>query len=212
MPQNLTKRQEQVLKFIRDHISRKGYPPSFREIGKHHAITSTNGVNSILLALQKKGFIKRSTKISRGIELISPHTTVARLGPEAVPEIPILGHIAAGKPIWAEENFAGTIKIDPSFIRHRKNMFALKVRGDSMIEAGILPNDLLLAEQQATAEAGDIVVALIENEATVKKFYREKDHIRLVSANPAYAPILLDKNSGEFRIAGKVIGIIRKYC
>jgi repressor LexA len=212
MPQNLTKRQEQVLKFIRDHISRKGYPPSFREIGKHHAITSTNGVNCILLALQKKGFIKRSTKISRGIELIGPVAAISPPAADAVPEIPILGHIAAGKPIWAEENFSGSVKIDPSFIRRRKNVFALKVRGDSMIEAGILPNDLLLAEQQSTAENGDIVVALIGDEATVKKFYPGKDQIRLVSANPRYSPILLTKNSGEFRIAGKVIGIIRKYC
>jgi repressor LexA len=198
----LTGRQRQVLQFIQTHLREKGYPPTLREIGREFGITSTNGVNSILNALEKKVAIKRSAKISRGLELTK----------EPLTNIPILGRIAAGRPVWAEENFSGSIPLDPEFFRGHKNVFALKVQGDSMTGAGIFPDDLIIAEHQATANPGDIVVALIDDTATVKKFYREKDQIRLEAANPRYTPIIITQDSGEFRITGKVIGVIRKYC
>ena len=206
MKRELTARQKKILEFIRDRIQTNGYPPTFREIGEEFGIRSTNGVRGALVALEKKGYLKRHSKLSRGIELTE--AVMKRFLP-GVKEVPIVGKIAAGQPILAEENLEGTISLDSEYIK-ADNIFALRVKGDSMRDAGILDGDFVFARQQSTAEKGDIVVAIIGDEATVKKYYPEKGRIRLQPANESYGPIIIEKNTPGFRIAGKVIGLMRR--
>ena len=193
----LTDRQLEVLRFIAREIEERGYPPTIREIGKEFGISSTNGVRYYLNLLEKAGHLKRSGKISRGIESL-------RNEPDG---IPILGRVAAGQPILAEESFEGRLDAERMFGTQRE-LFALRVRGDSMIEAGIFENDYVVVRQQSNASPGDMVVALIEDEATVK-FYRPRgSRIELEPANAKYQPIVVEANA-EFRILGVVRGVIR---
>jgi repressor LexA len=211
MAKELTKRQRDVLDFITEMIGKKGFPPTIREIGNKFKISSTNGVRAILSALTQKGYIKRKPLVSRGIELQASskvffgtnhtvHTFVA---------VPLLGRIAAGLPILAVENIEGSIAVDRSFLPSG-DIFSLQVVGDSMKDSGIFDGDYVLAKMQPTADKGEIVVAVIGEEATVKKYFPEKNRIKLVPANPVFEPIIVDKKSPEFRIAGKVIGLLRK--
>lgn len=202
MSKELTKRQRDVLDFITEMIQKKGSPPTIREIGHMFKISSTNGVRAILSALTQKGYIRRKPLVSRGIELL----TQSRASFMA---IPLLGRIAAGLPILAVENIEGSIAVDRSFLPGG-DIFSLKVVGDSMKDSGIFDGDYVLAKMQPTAEKGDVVVAVIGEEATVKRYLPEKNRIRLEPANPVFEPILVDKKSPEFRIAGKVIGLLRK--
>lgn len=209
----LTPRQREVFEFIKERIEQTNRPPTLREIGLRFQISSTNGVRSILAALVKKNFIARSPKLSRGIDLPTETRDAGRsLSPEfKVQEIPIVGRVAAGQPILAVENLEGTVVVDRDFLMRQENVFALKVHGDSMIDAGIHNGDLVFARQQNTAERGQIVVALIGEETTVKYYYPEAGRVRLEPANEAYGPIIVDVNTPDFSILGRIIGVMRRY-
>jgi len=184
-------------------------PPTVREIGNHFDISSTNGVRSILAALIKKGYINRSPRLSRGIEILSDDKESNKEVASNTIEIPIVGRVAAGTPILAVQNLEGTVTIDRDFLACRSDVFALRVKGDSMINAGIFDGDLIFARQQKTADLGEIVVAQIDNEATVKYYHPSADHVELRPANPKYKPIIVN-NRKDFSIAGRVIGVMRK--
>ncbi len=208
MPRPLTDRQKEILGFIRQHVKKIGYPPSIREIGQAFGIRSTNGVRGILQALERKGEIRRSPNLSRGIELVKPEARVIPLD-TAVTNIPIVGRVAAGQPILAEQNIEGVVAVDRDLLKG-DNTFALRVKGDSMVGAGIFDGDLVFAKQQSNLSKGDIVVALIDDEATVKYYHPDNSTIRLEPANRFYGPIVVDRSTPGFNIAGKVVGVFRK--
>ena len=210
--QGLTKRQEQTLDFIRRSIEERGYPPTLREIGEHMGIRSTNGVNDHLRALERKGYLRREDMKSRALRLVEDSIISSNdLAEGDYVEIPVLGRVAAGLPVFAEENVVDTVRIDRMMVRGGRDVFGLRVAGDSMIEAGILSGDYIFVRKQSAAERGDIVVALIGDEATVKYFYPERDYIRFQPANSQMAPILV--RASDFRqtmLLGKVIGVFRR--
>jgi repressor LexA len=195
----LNDRAREILGFIQRFTRDRGFPPTIREIGKAHGISSTNGVRYYLTLLEKAGQLKRSGKISRGIEGFA--RSARGTG------IPILGRVAAGQPILAEESLEGTL--DPAdMFGDTSGQFALRVRGDSMEGAGILEGDYVIVRQQDRAVTGDMVVALLGDEATVKFYKPRKDRIELVAANAKYAPIVVTPEV-ECRILGVVKGVIR---
>jgi repressor LexA len=210
MGKELTDRQREVLGFIREMIERKGSPPTIREIGERFRITSTNGVRAILSALTAKGYIRRKPLVSRGIELVRKLKPVFDYGENNLfVTVPLLGRIAAGLPTLAVENIEGSIAVDRSFVPGG-DVFSLRVEGESMKDAGIFHGDYVLARAQSTAEKGDIVVAVIGDEATVKKYVPLGNRVKLEPANRAFRPILVNPVTSDFRIAGKVIGLLRK--
>ena len=196
-------RAREILAFIHSFKEERGYPPTIREIGKAFGISSTNGVRYYLNLLERAGQLKRSGKISRGIEGIGG--AFARR--PNVPGIPILGRVAAGQPILAEESFDGSLETSELF-GDVQGLFALRVRGDSMIDAGILENDYVIVLKQDRANSGEIVVGLLGDEATVKYYRPRKDSIELVAANAKYEPIVVTGDR-EFQIIGVVRGVIR---
>jgi repressor LexA len=198
----ITERQQEIYDFIRTVIEGRGIPPTMREIGEQFGIRSTNGVDKHLAALEQNGLIKRERGKSHGIRMTSPDRPAA--------SVPLLGRVAAGMPVLSPENREGEIRIDLALFRIKSSegFFALKVKGDSMVEAHILDGDSLLVRAQATAHDGDIVVAMVDGEATVKRFFVEKDRVRLQPENSALRPIYVDR--GEFKIIGKVVGVLRK--
>ena len=201
----VTARQRHVYDFIRRYIETNNQPPTIAEIGKEFQMTSPASVHSILSALEREGLIKRIPNVSRGIELVKQEA------PESGDdfEIPLLGVVAAGQPI--EAILAHETVSAPKNMAGRGRMFALRVRGDSMIEENIQDNDIIIVSSQDTAENGQMVVALIDgNYATVKKFYREPDFIRLEPANPQFKPIFI-KTPGRLQVQGVVRGLIRNY-
>ena len=206
----MTARQEEIYEYIKKYSKENHMPPTVREIGNHFDISSTNGVRSILAALIKKGYINRSPRLSRGIEILNTDESEStkKVASNTV-EIPIVGRVAAGTPILAVQNLEGTVTIDRDFLACRSDVFALRVKGDSMINAGIFDGDLIFARQQKTADLGEIVVAQIDNEATVKYYHPSSDHVELRPANPKYKPIIVN-NKKDFSIAGRVIGVMRK--
>lgn len=199
----LTDRQRQVLDFIREHVMAHGSPPTIREIGARMAISSTNGVRQHIRALIKKGYLKKQEYVARGLEL------TASLGAD-IKRLPLVGSVPAGTPIDAIENLEGEIAVDVSFLP-KDDAFTLKVVGDSMRNAGILDGDIVIVQKQQAARRGDIVVAIIGEEATVKRYFPEKQQIRLQPENDQFKPILVRKDSREFRIAGKVVGLLRRF-
>ena len=205
----LTDRQAEIYEYIKKYSKENHMPPTVREIGNHFEISSTNGVRSILAALIKKGYINRSPRLSRGLEIISNDNDSQEPAANNTIEIPIVGRVAAGQPILAVQNLEGTVTIDRDFLACRSDVFALRVKGDSMINAGIFDGDLIFARQQKSAEQGEIVVAQIDNEATVKYYHPSSDHIELRAANPKYRPIIVN-NRKDFSIAGRVIGVMRR--
>ncbi len=208
--QGLTKRQEMVLDFITRSINSRGYPPTLREIGGHFSIRSTNGVNDHLRALEKKGYLKREDMKSRALRPVTMDTAGSAADDGTV-EIPLVGRVAAGQPVTAEQNIEEMLTVDRALVGRHHEVFALKVQGDSMIEAGIFEGDTLFVRKQLHAERNEIAVVLIGDEATVKYFQPEKDFIRLQPANAAYAPIIVRKE--DFRptqILGVVVGLYRK--
>jgi repressor LexA len=217
----LTPRQREVFEYIRERIGESNRPPTLREIGQRFEISSTNGVRSILGALVKKGYIERAPKLSRGIDLPREDWNAPKAkGPESPEEmqwashgveIPILGKVAAGTPITAVENLEGTVVVDRDFLMRQERVFALRVQGDSMKDAGIFHGDLIFARQQNTAEKGQIVVALLGEETTVKYFHPDGPFYRLEPANEAFRPIVIDATMPEFSILGRVIGVMRRY-
>ncbi|HLN98233.1 MAG TPA: transcriptional repressor LexA [Pyrinomonadaceae bacterium] len=202
----VTARQRQVYEFITRYLETNNQPPTIAEIGKQFQMSSSASVHSILSTLERQGLIKRIPNVSRGIELIKPDKTEDS-GEEF--EIPLLGLVAAGQPI--EAILAHETVSAPRNMIGRGRMFALRVRGDSMIEENIQDNDIIIVSSQQTAENGQMVVALIDgNYATVKKFYREPDFIRLEPANPQFKPIFI-KTPERLQIQGVVRGLIRSY-
>ncbi len=191
----LTDQQAKLLKFIQDHIHRQGHPPTFREIGRAFRFRSTGTVRDHIQAIEAKGYLRKSAGKSRG------------LFPENLwRALPILGRVPAGGPLLAEENIEGTFDLTEEF--RGEKTFALKVRGDSMEEAGIHDGDLVVVRAQEDAEPDQIVVALVEGEATVKRLFRRAGKLQLQPANPRYEPIPVETST---KILGKVIGVIRSY-
>ena len=208
----LNKREKAILRFVEKQINANGYPPSVREIGKAVGLSSTATVHGYLSRLEDKGYIKKETQKGRTLRLIKgsgkdeKQEEIKNLysGREMV-EVPVLGKITAGEPILAVENILDTFPIPLDFVGNVES-FMLKVRGESMIEAGILDGDLILVKKQNVANNGEIVVALIGEEATVKTFYKEEGHIRLQPQNSAMDPIIVP----DCEILGKVAGVFRK--
>ncbi len=210
MKKKLTIRQNDILQFIQNFINENEYPPTYREIGKNFGIASTFGVKRHLDALQKKGYIFSESFSSRAIK-IRKSPDLSNINPaQSTVEIPILGRIAAGVPIWSAENIDGTLFIDTSLISKSKECFGLRVQGDSMIDAGILEGDIVLVNSQNDAESGEIVVGLVGEESTLKKIIKTRDKIFLKPENSKY-PILDMSNRDDFSIVGKVIGVYRSY-
>ena len=207
MRKKLTARQREIYDFIAQAIRNNGYPPTIREIMVAFGIASTNGVRTTLTALEKKGYIRRTAMLSRSIELTDYRD--ASLSGD-VREVPVIGRVATGEPILAMENIDRTLAVDSGFVP-RGNVFALKVEGDSMRDAGIFDGDFVLARQQEAAHQGEIVVAVIGEEATVKRYYREGSQVMLMPENDAYQPIVIGKNHESFRIAGKIVGLMRSF-
>jgi len=196
--EGLTERQQRVFKFIQSHFKKYGYPPTIREIAHHVGVKWNHGIERHLDALEKKGYLKRSKDKSRGIQLAYRTSGT---------EVPIVGRITAGKPILAVENIEERVVLDPSFVRGESN-FLLMVEGTSMKNAGILDGDLVLVRQQSGAEQGDIVAALLnDEEATVKRFRQDGEHIILEPENPEFQPIVAEADS--IRIIGKVLAVLR---
>lgn len=205
MPQPLTKRQKQLYDFIKQYSDKNGYPPTHEEMTEALGVNSVATIHDHLIEIAKKGFIKIYRGSVRGVEVIVKKFAQRN---NVQIELPLIGYIAAGSPIEAIEGRHATVKVSANILSGRRPAFALKVKGDSMIEEGILDGDYVIVESQNTAENGDIVVALLENElATLKKFYREKGRIKLMPANARMQPIYAQ----NVTIQGKVKGVIRKY-
>ena len=212
-PDALNKREKAILKFIEKEVMANGYPPSVREIGKAVGLKSTATVHGYIAKLEEKGYVKKEQQKGRTLKLlkggVAGQTKIAEEkevynGKEMV-DVPVIGKITAGAPILAFENVTDTFPIPLDFVGNSES-FMLVVRGESMIEAGILSGDYILVRRQNTVENGEIAVALIEDEATVKTFYKEKDHIRLQPENSTMDPIIVP----TCEILGKVIGVFRK--
>lgn len=225
----LTDRQLEVLRFIARQIEEAGYPPTIREIGEALDIRSTNGVNDHLKALERKGYLTRDPVKSRALipteharELLGDGAPASRSnvipftkgGPRPAArlvEIPIVGRVAAGQPILAQERIEDTVQVDAFLLGTNKKVYGLRVQGDSMVGDGILPGDYVFVKKQLHAEDGDIVVAMIDEEATVKRVYFEGDRVRFQPSNPRMAPIYVRES--DFRttmILGVVVGVYRK--
>lgn len=204
---DLSRKQAEVYEYLLKETRAKGYPPTVREIMDGLDRTSTSTIHAHLNTLAKKGYIIRDANKPRAIEFPKESLGNSDIATDVgeIIAIPVVGTVAAGTPILAEENITETIPYPAAFVRGTS--FMLKVRGDSMIDAGIFDGDLVVVRQQETANNGDIVVAIIEDEATVKRFYREPDSIRLQPENSRYSPIYC---TDDVRIAGKVVGLIRQ--
>ncbi len=208
MAKHLTNRQQTVLETIRSWVKQRGYPPTIRELGKLLGIKSLRGVTTHLDAIAKKGFLKREPR-ARSIsllDLVEPFEQALR--------VPIVGRIRAGEPALAQEEIEGHVVIDGAWIRRPEQPpgtehFALKVRGDSMITAGILDGDFVIVRRQPAAEQGEIIVALLGDDATVKRLYRDGDRVRLQPEHPTMAPIIVEGET-SFRILGKVVAVFRQ--
>lgn len=227
MAEALTQRQKEILDFISASIMERGFPPTLREIGEHFQIRSTNGVNDHLKALEKKGHLRREDLKSRamrpvlpdgngelvpmrrmaqgtgGVELVQPNDDMA--------EVPILGKVAAGQPILAVEQATDTVKVDRVLLGGHREVFGLRIVGESMIEDGIFDGDYVFVKKTPSARTGEIVVAMIEGEATVKRYYPEGDRIRFQPANQNMQPIIVRR--ADFKsvdIIGVVVGVYRK--
>lgn len=195
-------KQSEIYEFLKTYTESKGYPPSVREICEAVSLRSTSTVHGHLKRLERKGLIKRDPSKPRALEIAELSTTKREMI-----NIPIIGKITAGLPILATENIEDTFSLPLDFVKHNKELFILRVSGESMIEAGINNNDLAIIESSNSAINGDIVVALIDDSATIKRFYKEKDHIRLQPENSTMEPIIVDNCS----ILGKLVGIFRSY-
>ncbi len=211
MDMELTKKQKLILDFINDFQEKNGFPPTVRDICLGVGLRSTATVFTHLKNLEEKGFLNKSSSKNRAISVVKGQETKAPLSiPDMsntnVVEVPILGNVAAGEPIWASENFDNTMTI-PVELTNNKQVFMLKVQGTSMIQKGILPDDFLIVARQPAAENGEIVVALLDDSVTVKTFYKEDGYFRLQPENDTMEPIIVTK----LNILGKVIGLIRKF-
>ncbi len=206
----ISSRQEKILEFINKKIKEEGYPPSVREIAKAVKLSSSATVHSHLKKLEGLGYLKRDASKPRALSVISSHEEDPEdMGRSAnnLVFVPVLGNIAAGTPILAEENIEDYFPLTPDIVKGQSEVFMLNVHGDSMVNAGIMDRDLVIVRKQDTAINGEIIVALLEDEATVKRFFKGKSKIRLMPENDHMEPII----AKDVKILGKVIGIIRKY-
>jgi repressor LexA len=205
---DLTKRQREIFEFIRRYSKRYGYPPTVRDIGRAVGLASSSTVHAHLANLERIGLLRRDPSKPRAIELLDRAVGSAVDGVRSIvgpSDLPLVGSVAAGSPVLAEENIEEHIPV-PDVAGGREGQYVLRIRGDSMKDAGILEGDLVIVKTQETAHDGDIVVALLGEEATVKRFFRERDHIRLQPENDAMEPI----RSKEVRILGRVVGLLRR--
>ena len=208
---DLTKRQQEIFDFIKRYSASHGYPPTVRDIGKAVGLASSSTVHAHLANLEKVGLLRRDPSKPRAIELLDRAASTATSAIDAVKSavlpsgLPLLGHVAAGQPLLAEENIEEYVHI-PEIAGGEEGEYLLRVRGDSMKNAGILPGDVVVVRKQDTAEDGEIVVALVGEEATVKRFFKEADHIRLQPENETLEPI----RSREVKVLGRVVGVMRR--
>jgi repressor LexA len=203
----LTRRQRDVYEFILSRIENTNRPPTIREIGQRFGMRSTGTVRDNLRALQKKGYIRQRPRSARGIELVQREDASLASGARRVP---LLGRIAAGQPLLAVENIEDRIDIDARFLGKGGVVFGLRVQGDSMRDAGIFDEDIVFVRKQDTAENGDIVAVIIDEEATVKRYFHEGNRIRLQPANDTMSPLYVSPEESEVLIAGKVVGVLRE--
>ncbi len=208
----LTARQREVLEFIRQFMTQVGYPPTVREIGAHFGFVPRS-VFDHLKALERKGYLRRTASKSRSLQILESPPTSPLLPPAKTSapyrELPILGRVAAGEPLLAEQNVEGTFTISRDWV-NGDEAFLLKVQGESMVGAHILPGDYALVRRQATAENGEIVVALVNDEATIKRILFKKEMIVLQPENPSMPPLQIHRGEKSFQIIGKVVGIVRR--
>ena len=200
----ISQKQSEILEYMKNEILNRGFPPSVREIGEAVHLKSTSSVHSHLETLEKNGYIRRDPTKPRAIEIVDDNFNLVRR--ETV-NVPIIGKVSAGQPLLAVENIDGYFPIPSEYMPNNKT-FMLVVQGDSMINAGIFNGDYVIVEQQQTAENGQKVVALVEDSATVKTFYKEDGHIRLQPENDTMEPIIVEQDQ-FFQILGKVIGVFR---
>lgn len=199
----ISPKQQEILDYIKECILQKGYPPAVREICEAVNLKSTSSVHSHLGTLEKNGYIRRDPTKPRCIEIVEDSFNLSR---RELINVPIVGTVTAGQPILAVENIESYFPITPDFISNRE-VFMLKVRGDSMINAGIFDGDLILVEQTPSADNGDIVIALLDDSVTIKRFFKENDHFRLQPENDFMNPIITD----ELEIIGRAIGLFRSF-
>ena len=200
----ISAKQQEILEFIKESILNRGYPPAVREICEAVNLKSTSSVHSHLETMEKNGYIRRDPTKPRAIEIIDDSFNLAR---RELINVPIVGTVTAGEPILAVENIEGYFPISPEFV-HNKQTFMLKVRGESMINAGIFPDDYILVERTPTATDGEIIVALLEDSVTVKRFFKEDGCFRLQPENDTMEPIIVPAD-GSLSVVGKVIGLFR---
>lgn len=199
----ITEKQQEILEYMKEQILSKGYPPSVREICSAVHLKSTSSVHSHLETLERNGYIRRDPTKPRAIEIVDDTFNLTR---RELVNVPILGKVAAGQPLLANDNINGYFPLPPEYVNN-KQTFMLTVKGESMINAGILDGDLVLVEQTSSVRNGEIVVALLDDSATVKTFYKEKNHIRLQPENDTMDPIIVQ----DCMIMGRVIGLYRKF-
>ena len=200
---NLTKRQQEIFEYIKRYSARHGYPPSVRDIGKAIGLTSSSTVHAHLANLEKLGLLRRDPSKPRAIELLVDRAK--RAARPALGQLPVVGQVAAGQPVLAEENIEDYVSI-PEIAGGEEGEYVLRVSGDSMKDAGIFEGDYVVVRPQQTAQDGEIVVALVGEEATVKRLYREADHVRLQPENEAMEPI----RTREVTVLGRVVGVCRR--
>lgn len=207
--EDLPPRQRQLLEFVATYQDQRGIPPTLREIGEALGIRSTNGVSDHIKSLLKKGYLERvgGARASRAVRLADRAKGGFR--EQSTVAVPVIGRVAAGQPILAEENWAGTLHLDARMVPHQGEVFALVVQGNSMIEDGILDGDYVFVRRGSAARDGDTVVAMVEGEATVKRFFREKDRVRLEPANREMSPIFATPSTG-LEVLGLVVGVYRR--
>jgi len=204
--EGLSDKQIKILQYIKDELTLRGYPPSIREICKAVGLSSTSSVHAHMNTLEEKGYIRKGSNKRRALELIDADDICCNMPKKEIVNVPIIGTVTAGQPILAVENVDDTLPISLDFVGNKES-YVLKVKGESMVDAGILDGDYVVVNHQNTAKNGDIVVALIGDEATVKTFYKEKDHIRLQPQNSLMDPILIKDPS----ILGVVKAVVRRY-
>jgi repressor LexA len=202
---DLTKRQQEIFDFIKKYSAKYGYPPTVRDIGKAVGLASSSTVHAHLANLEKIGLLRRDPTKPRAIELLDRAADAVKSVVSTSGGLPLVGNVAAGQPILADENIEDTVQVDPR-VGGDEGEYVLTVRGDSMVNAGILAGDLVVVRPQDTATDGDIVVALLGEDATVKRFFRENDHVRLQPENDTMDPI----RSREVQVLGRVVGVLRK--
>lgn len=211
MSKPLSKKQDEILEFIKSQLRSKGYPPSIREICTAVGLSSSSTVHGHLSTLERKGYIRRDATKPRAIEILDDVNYFSDQLSKEMVEVPVLGEVAAGVPITAQENIIDSFPIPLNYFNSNRDLFMLKVKGDSMINAGIFEGDYILVEQADAATNGEIIVAIIndgyESESTVKRFYAKNGSFELHAENDAYSPII----TNELIIAGKVIGLFRKF-